>query len=292
MSTPPPPVEPQGSSPTGIPFARVREARRPGTPPALYNRAWSRRWPWLVQGITTRGVDGGRDMALFGQSPTATVLSNWEALGAELEVTSAVHARQVHGAEVVRRRGVPGGLTVAPACDGHWTTASGVLLTVSVADCVPVYLVCDEPRAVSAIHAGWRGAAAGILEAGLDELPGDTMSTWVHLGPSICGACYEVGPEVHEALGEPVPPGPTPVDLRTNLARRAVAAGVPQDQITISELCTLCRSGSAGAVGDNGGDEVVSEEPLLDEALGLFSHRGGDAGRQVGFIAIRDGVER
>ena len=89
------------------------------------------------------------------------------------------------------------------------------------------------------------------------------MDLHVHFGPAICGACYEVGPEVFEALNQPVPPCPTPIDLRAVLVERAVAAGVDRSQVTVSGHCTRC-TGS-----------------------GLFSHRGGDAERQVGYLGVR-----
>ena len=85
----------------------------------------------------------------------------------------------------------------------------------------------------------------------------------IHLGPAVCGACYEVGPEVFGALGQTVPAGPMPIDLRAVLAGRAVGEGVTPGQVSVSRHCTLC-TGS-----------------------GLFSHRGGDRERQVGFIGIR-----
>ncbi len=68
-----------------------------------------------------------------------------------------------------------------------------------------------------------------------------------------------------DALGLPRPGAPTPLDLRAALLRRAVAAGVRRERVTISGHCTLC-----------GGS-------------GLFSHRGGDPHRHVGFLGIRAG---
>jgi copper oxidase (laccase) domain-containing protein len=142
---------------------------------------------------------------------------------------------------------------------------------VTAADCVPITFV-ERPtaatlQAVATIHAGWRGAAAGILERGLARIsaafgsrPADLH---MHLGPSICGECYEVGPEVHEALGLARPGRPTPVDLARVLAERAVRAGVDPARITRSAWCTRCDR-----------DDL------------LYSHRGGDAGRQVSFVAI------
>ncbi len=137
----------------------------------------------------------------------------------------------------------------------------------STADCVPVFVVDPENRAVAALHAGWRGAASGVLERGLevmaDRVGSNAARAHLHLGPAICGHCYEVGPEVFETLQQPVPATPTPIDLRAVLAQRAMDAGVPRGQVTVSEHCTRC------------GD------------CGLFSHRGGDRERQVGYIGIR-----
>lgn len=152
--------------------------------------------------------------------------------------------------------------------DGHLTDVPGLLLAVSVADCVPVSVVSPSRRVVAALHAGWRGAAAGILEAGIrrmaDEFAAEPADLHVHLGPAICGACYEVGPEVHAALRPDAPPpaAPTPVDVRAVLAERAVAAGVAPENVTVSAHCTL-----------HGHD--------------FFSHRGGAACRQMGVLGLR-----
>jgi copper oxidase (laccase) domain-containing protein len=147
------------------------------------------------------------------------------------------------------------------------TDEPGVLLAVAAADCVPVFLVAPDTRAVAVLHAGWRGAAGGVLERGLARLVEDLGATLdemhVHFGPAICGSCYEVGPEVFGALGQAIPDTPTPMNLRRILAELAEAYGVPRQRITTSAHCTRC-TGS-----------------------GLFSHRGGDRGRQVGYVGMR-----
>ena len=228
---------------------------------------WTDRFPWLVQGATTRGeeTDGGAyDLRLFPESPGAR--GRWRALLTWCGLPSGVHAPQVHEDRVRRHSALPAhGLSLAPECDGHLTEVPGLLLTVSVADCVPVYVLDPVEKRVGMIHAGWRGAAAGILENGLDAVSGaDAGVLHVHLGPSICGTCYEVGGEVFEALGLSRPGVPTPIDLRAALARRAVDAGVSAENVTVSGHCTLCGPGRD-----------------------FFSHRGGDEGRQVGFMGIR-----
>lgn len=235
--------------------------------PAVTHPDWAERFPWLVQGTTTRGTATDPfDMGLAGTQPVAAALSRWWALREAGFALTAVVARQVHGPEIrVHDDAVPG-LQLMPPADGHHTKRSGILLAVTVADCVPVSIVSAGPRSITLLHAGWRGAAAGILEAGLALAAGTAGGAdrlHVHFGPAICGGCYEVGPEVHEALGLRVPANPAPVDLRAILAGRARESGVPAAQVTRSAWCTRC---------DN------------DR---FFSHRVGDPGRQVGFLAIR-----
>ncbi|HET9949179.1 MAG TPA: laccase domain-containing protein [Longimicrobiales bacterium] len=260
----------------------VRE-RLDGSVPALVHEAWARDFPWIVQGTTIArgpGLPEGDafDLGLFtGASPEHEVRARWTRLLGATGMRRAVHARQVHGADVRLHEpadaGEPGGLSLLEACDGHATEAPGVLLAVTVADCVPVFVVDAARRAVALLHAGWRGTAAGVLERGLALLGARAAAgsragagaaeLHVHLGPAICGACYEVGPEVFAVLGLPVPEAPRPLDLRAVLAARALAAGVEPGRITVSGHCTRC-TGS-----------------------GLFSHRSGDRGRQVAYLGIR-----
>lgn len=258
------------------PYRRVSDVPL-ASPPALIHPEWPVRFPWLVQGTTVRGHEREPfDLGLYaGGSTEADVRRRWSELVAGVGVGCAVHARQVHEAKVRSHGGAdspagrpsPSNPYIVDDCDGHTTACADVIVTVAIADCVPVFVVDAERRAVAALHAGWRGAAAGVLEAGLvamgTEYDSSPETLDVHLGPSICAMCYEVGPEVFEALGQAVPDGPAPIDLRAVLARRAVRAGVRTDRITISTHCTRCTDS------------------------GLFSHRAGDPFRQVGYIGIQ-----
>ena len=263
---------------------RIEEVFRPGNPGFWVHPDWESRFPWLVQGTTGRGKGEGEalwDFALFAVRPTPPAPELWEALGEQLSFPQIAHSHQVHGREVSVHRGgspmrgrtgvgfVPGGeprLKLGPDADGHVTGEGGILLGVTVADCVPVFLVDPSMQAVGLLHAGWRGVVSGILERGIELLREEFLSLpediHLHLGPAICRECYEVGGEVHLALGLPEPDGPSPVDLRGHLTSRAVAAGVREARVTESAWCTLC-----------GGSP-------------FFSHRRGNPERQVGFLGI------
>jgi YfiH family protein len=255
----------------GISEIPVPAASEGGVP--LWQHAeWTDRFPWLSQGITGASVgDAGDpfDLALFGEAPTRGVMERWRALGRAVGIERIVHGKQVHGA-VLRVHGESApGLSVSPDTDGHLTRVPGILLTVSVADCVPISLVAPDRRAIALLHGGWRGVAAGILERGIEmltqRLGARLDDLHAHFGPSICGDCYEVGPEVHRGLGLSDPGGNEPVDLRAVLAERAVGAGLRRERLTTSTRCTKCA------------------------ASPFFSHRGGRAERQVAVLGILPG---
>jgi YfiH family protein len=118
---------------------------------------------------------------------------------------------QVHGARVVRWRG--GTDTLPETADAAITTEPGIACTVTVADCLPLLLAASGARGVGAAHAGWRGLAAGVVEATVDALceaaactPADLVA-W--LGPCIGPRRFEVGRDVLEAFDDdPEAPGP------------------------------------------------------------------------------------
>ncbi len=94
--------------------------------------------------------------------------------------------------------------TNPPAGDGLMTAEPGILLTIRIADCLPVLLVDPQRRVVAAVHAGWRGALARVIEKAVGDMRrafgSDPQKLIAALGPSIRACCYEVGEEVVEAF--------------------------------------------------------------------------------------------
>jgi polyphenol oxidase len=177
-----------------------------------------------------------------------------DAIGVPLD--AVVQGRQVHGSRVERivERPEPG--REPTAVDGVAVSATGAAALVLTADCLPIALIA--PNAVAMLHAGWRGLADGILEAGVEavrELGGDEIQAAI--GPGAGGCCYEVGAEVHAAFGRPAQQAK--IDLKAIARERLIAASV--HEVHDVGLCTICSN------------------PQL-----FFSHRrdGGVTGRQAG----------
>ncbi|CAM2940807.1 MULTISPECIES: peptidoglycan editing factor PgeF [Pseudomonas] len=150
--------------------------------------------------VTTRA--GGVSLAPFDSlnlgdhvedSPEA-VLENRRRLTAAFAIQPA-WLRQVHGVVVVEAD--PGQIAEA---DGSWTDTPGIACTAMTADCLPALFCNKAGTRVAAAHAGWRGLAAGVLEAAADSLDVAPADILVWLGPAIGPKAFEVGPEVREAF--------------------------------------------------------------------------------------------
>lgn len=153
--------------------------------------------------------------------------------------------QQVHGRDVARREA----LVESPTADAVTCRRPGLVCTLLTADCLPVLLCAMDGSEVAAAHAGWRGLAAGVLEATLEAMhtPPEAMMAW--LGPGIGQAAFEIGPEVREALLQRYPKASSafhrPVkrwhaDLFA-IARHALArAGVAS--VTGGQYCTYTES--------------------------------------------------
>ena len=194
----------------------------------------------VVAGITTR--ERGFDLGLFGPGQAKKVNDNWQtfedAFRSQFPAVRVGH--QVHGCAIQNWDQSAPGRQIAEGIDGHVTSTTGLLLSVSVADCVPIYLLHHPSGTMALLHAGWRGTAAGMLEAGIAALAvkarGRLSDVVMHCGVAICGSCYEVGPEVVKALLGRESDRKETVDLRAILMDRARQIGL-QD-VTSTQWCS------------------------------------------------------
>ena len=224
--------------------------------------------PFGIRAFTTTRASGS--FGLASDEPARVVMQRWRQLREELQPGGArlATAAQVHGVRVVVHAPDWDGWLRVDAADGHVASSRGLALAVTIADCVPVF-IGHPSGAVALLHSGWRGTAARIIRRGIEALAqrgfaaGDLR---IHLGPAICGKCYEVGSDVFRELTGCASSGTaTRVDLRDMIAVHAREAGVRH--ISTSTLCTRC---------DN---------------ERLFSHRAGDVGRQIAVI-MADSIAR
>ena len=237
--------------------------------------------PHFRHAITTR--DGGfsrgdyasLNLAFHVGDDAEIVRRNRRALAHELgyDAEHLVAAQQVHGAEcaVVGASQIGRGAldwdSALPATDALITAQSGVPLLILVADCAPVLLFDARARVLAVVHAGWRGALAGVASraaTSMQELGARAADIRAGIGPCLCARNLEVGSEVAQlfenqsvlqARGEKYR-----LDLRAVIIHDLQSAGI--EQIEVNESCPK------------------------DEAATFFSHRGqnGGAGR-FGIVA-------
>jgi copper oxidase (laccase) domain-containing protein len=205
--------------------------------PCFELREWASEFD-LIAGVTARGADFG----LASPEPTAAVLDRWRRLRAGLRpgFGGVAVGQQCHRATVAVHQTPVGGWRILDDTDGHLTDQTGYLLAVSVADCVPVYLAAPGSPWFGLLHAGWRGVAGGIVEEGVAKLAAlaglPASGIVIHCGISICGDCYEVGPEVFVGVNGRPAEGKRRLDLKEAVGRRARRGGVVR--VTNSPWCT------------------------------------------------------
>lgn len=229
----------------------------------------------LREGGVSRGPYASLNLGVAVGDDAAAVAEN------RARFASAIGARplwlrQVHGIGV---RHLTSNMTdpLAPA-DAAWTAERGMACTVQAADCMPVLFALRDGRAVAAAHAGWRGLAAGVLEAALHALCSGTGATpadvqaW--LGPCIGPRQFEVGEDVLHAFGQP----PGAADPQRFLARLH-ADCAPR---WLANLPQLARDRLVGA----GLQEITSADECTFEATSRFFsfRRDGVTGRLAAAI--------
>lgn len=104
--------------------------------------------------------------------------------------------QQVHGTQVVEAQADG----VEREADGVYTRTPGQVCTLHTADCLPVFFTTEAGNEVALAHAGWRGLAAGVLEATLEKFQSETHLIKVWFGPAISQSAYEVGDDVRDVF--------------------------------------------------------------------------------------------
>ena len=261
-----------GSGPTGRAIAGAM-ADGAGAGAGAMRRAWLEAdWPAPpgVHALATLRHGAGASMLPFarfnlgnargeaGDDPIV-VAANRAEFTLRAGLPSAPHwLRQVHGTGVLRvDEALPEGdatterrrMAAEPEADAAVTTVRGAVLAVLTADCLPVVFAARDGSAIGVAHAGWRGLAAGVLEATVAAMPvpADGLLAW--LGPAAGPEAYEIGAEVREAFVGPDPgaaaaflatrPGHWRMDLYALARRRLGAAGLADADIHGGGLCTI-----------------------------------------------------
>ena len=161
-----------------------------------------------------------------------------------------------------------------PVADAMLTNVPRLSLGVKTADCLPILVYDPEVKVIGVIHAGWRGLANMVILNTIDILceyyHARRNNMYFSIGPGICPNCYEVGDEVFEEINGRVDMGDSFKKTTGNSGllnlvgvayKELVTAGIPRANLSRIDMCTKC-----------------SET--------LYSHRKGDAGRQISYIKL------
>ncbi|GAB4465882.1 MAG: peptidoglycan editing factor PgeF [Burkholderiaceae bacterium] len=202
--------------------------------------------PW---GVPPEG-SGGMNLGPGSGDDPAAIAANRARLR-ELLPEEPRWLRQEHGARVVDAESV----VAPPAADASTALAQNVVCAVLVADCVPVLLADARGHAVAAAHAGWRGLAAGVLQATVRALRArlrdPTAELLAYLGPAIGPEAFEVGADVLDAMRDTLP--------QASAAFRAIGGGK-----YLADLFALARQALAQAGVDavyGGIDSTYADPP-------------------------------
>lgn len=244
--------------------------------------------PGVVQGFTTR--QGGVSQAPYDtlnlgahvEDVPADVHTNrlklWEAL--EFSEDRVAMAEQVHGDQVAVVQ--EDNQFLVPGADALITNVSNTLLMMLYADCVPVYLFDPVTRSIGLVHAGWRGAVAGVVGkavAAMRENFGVTPRTCLAaIGPCIGADNYEVGPEVAAQFAQMV-------------AQQSSVIMVPRNEFTGTFNLNLRQAVFAQLLqaGVRAEYVAVNDEDTWRNKRNFFSHRrdGAQTGRMAAYLALR-----
>lgn len=223
----------------------------------------------IVHGFSTRlggvseGYEGSMNLSFGREQSRENVEENHRRLAEAIGYCpeQMVFSKQTHttNVKVVTKKDCGTGYTKDrdfDDIDGLVTNEPGVVLTTFYADCVPLLMVDPVHRAIGCSHSGWRGTVADMAKATLDVMNREygtlAKDVLAAIGPSICQDCYEVSEDVVEqfktAYSEAVWPklfygkenGKYQLNLQEACRQNFMRAGVPEEQISLPDLCTCC----------------------------------------------------
>jgi YfiH family protein len=256
--------------------------------------SWMEHFPNLVAGFTTKnggiseGVFENFNLGFHVGDKLEDVCSNRNKLSELLDFPLEywVGAEQTHNVAIKkitkadRGHGADSYYNAFKGTDGFYTNEEGILLTLCYADCVPLFFISPDHRMIGAAHAGWKGTVNEIARHMIQAWEHEGISPnriFVVMGPSICEKCYIVNHHVInfvENILEDVEKKPYnlikedqySLDLHAVNHLILLKAGVPKENILITELCSSC-------------DDTE-----------FFSHRRdlGKTGRMLSFIGWKE----
>ena len=247
---------------------------------------------WLLHAFSTRhggvslGTRASMDLSLKQDADTRMENFSRIARAVGFDVEAAVCSYQTHTVNIrrVTAEDAGKGLTAErdyQDIDGLICDVPGLTLVTFYADCVPLFFADTKNHVIGLAHSGWRGTTARMgremvhaMQDAFGTKPEDLICA---VGPSICGSCFEVGPEVEEAFAQTFTPEQMKrivtgrkgdrsyIDLWSANREILLEAGVPGERISVSGICTRCNPQH------------------------LFSHRimGADRGSLAAFMGIR-----
>lgn len=180
-----------------------------------------------------------------------------------------VWLNQVHGIKVIRA----GFYLTPPTADASYTTQQNCVCAVLTADCLPLLICNQQGTQVAAIHAGWRGLAAGIIEQTLASFAQAKDELLVWLGPAISQQAFEVGNEVHEQF----------LAIDTQAEQAFILSARPHHWLADIYQLAKQRLQSIGIKAIYGGEYCTYQQPEL-----FYSYRrdGALSGRMASLIWI------
>jgi|GEM_PF-516266 len=239
----------------------------------------------IVHGISTRAI--GDMHQKHGHFQNA---SDKLAAGLGIASEQIVYMDQIHGKNIVWAGNNDAGKRIA-ACDGLLTREKNLFLYVVSADCIPLLLYEPDHQIVGVIHAGWKGVARTIVVEAIRQIKekgGKTKALQIYVGPSICGNCYEVGPDVADIF-RALYPEETGRFLKSTVREREYKSRREKKKkflLNLQEVITL-QFTTAGVARE----QIEDSGMCTKENNTFFSHRRDHASGKCGVFASIIGIK-